>query len=162
MKAEKNHVIDVVFMLALLCVFTVCGLMVVFIGINVYKDTANNMESSYSERTALAYVAKQIRQNDQTNTIEISEIEGVTALVFNESKSGQDFCKYIYYYNGYLQEIYTIKSFVPVLTAGQEIIEIGGFDAEITQDGMIEITINQDDADDLSLTLALQSENALG
>lgn len=159
MKSSKSHVVDIVFILSLLCVFTMCGLIVVFIGINVYKDTASNMQDSYSERTALAYVAKQVRQNDSVGSIELGEVEGVEALVLNETRDGVEFCKYIYYYDGYLQELYAMKSFEAKLTAGQDIIAIDGFDVTWNDDGTLTIVVVREENEDLSLTLALQSDN---
>ncbi len=155
MKKQQEHVIDVIFSLSLLCVFTVCGLLVVFIGINVYKSTVENMGDAFSDRTAMAYVAKKIRQNDRTDGVDIVEVEGQTALLLCEEKDGETYCTYIYYYNGYLQELYTKASFAPVLTAGQSLIEIDGFTAIENADGTVTVTIYETAQDTTSLTLAL-------
>ena len=61
---RSSHIIDLLFVLSLFCVFTVCAFLVVSIGANVYRATAENMENTYSTRTALAYVTEKLRQHD--------------------------------------------------------------------------------------------------
>lgn len=158
MKSQREHVIDFVFSLSLLCVFAVCGLLVVFIGVKVYENTAYNMEEAFSDRTAMSYVAKQVRQNDRVDGVSLGEVEGTTALILSEEINGEIYCTYIYYYDGYLREIYAKESFAPVLLGGQSLIEIDGFDAAVNEDGTLTISI-EESAGTASLTLALQSSN---
>lgn len=156
MKKQQEHVIDFVFSLSLLCVFTVCGLLVVFIGVNVYKNTVENMSTAFSERTAMAYIAKQVRQNDTTDAISITEIEGEQALTITRVQSGETYCTYIYYYDGYLQELYAKDSFSPVLTAGQSLIAIDGFAVTQNEDDTLTITMVGEEGEN-TLILALHS-----
>lgn len=158
MKSQREHVIDFVFSLSLLCVFAVCGLLVVFIGVKVYENTAYNMEEAFSDRTAMSYVAKQVRQNDRVDGVSLGEVEGTTALILSEEINGEIYCTYIYYYDGYLREIYAKESFAPVLLGGQSLIEIDGFDAAVNEDGTLTISI-EESAGTASLTIALQSSN---
>ncbi len=156
MKRQREHAIDIVFALSLLCVFTACGLLVVFIGINVYKSTVSNMEEAFSDRTAMAFVAKQIRQNDRADAIYVGEIEGEEALIISEEINGELYYKYIYYYNGYLRELYAKESYEPVLLAGQALIEIDGFDVTM-QDNMLTICMKDTEDGEETLTLGLMS-----
>ncbi|MFI3236904.1 MAG: DUF4860 domain-containing protein [Lachnospiraceae bacterium] len=157
MNKQKEHVIDIVFSLSLLCVFTVCGLLVVFIGINVYKSTVNNMEDAFSDRTAMSFVAKQIRQNDRADGVYVSDIEGETALVLAEEMNGEVYCKYIYYYDGYLRELYAKEGYEPVLMAGQTLIAIDGFDITVQENATLTIYIEDYENGGEELTLALMS-----
>lgn len=117
------------------------------------------MESAFSERTAMSFVSKQIRQNDRSDGIEISEVEGQVALVLREEQDGEVFCKYIYYYDGYLYELYAKEAFEPVLAAGQALIEIDGWDIVANENGTLTVTILEDEAEKSSqLTLSLRSE----
>ncbi|MFI3208110.1 MAG: DUF4860 domain-containing protein [Eubacteriales bacterium] len=160
MKKQREHVIDMVFALSLMCVFTLCGLLVVFIGVNVYKDTVINMESTFSDRTAMSFLAKQIRQNDRSDGIEITEIEGQVALKFIEDIDEETFCKYIYYNEGYLYELYAKEEFTPVLSAGQQLIELDGWDIVLNENGTITLSIYYNDSTEEShLTLSLRSES---
>ncbi len=158
MKKQREHVIDLLFSLALLCVFTACGLMVVFIGIQVYQGTEENMSDAFAARTAMAYVAKKVRQNDTSGAISLTEIEGVDTLVITQQSGEDTYCTYIYCYNGYLYELYAKGGFSPTLAAGQALIAVDGFDVVLGEHGTVEITITQRDGDSSSLILALQSE----
>ncbi len=157
MRRNQKHVVDVAFVLSLLCLFAICGLLVVFIGIQVYKDTASNIETTFSGRTAISFVAKQIRQNDRENGVTIQTINGESVLVLQEEKEGTIFCKYIYTYDGYLCELYAKKEFEPVLTAGQDLVLINDFLVVENEDKTITITIEDNQGVSHSLLMALQS-----
>lgn len=159
MKLQREHVIDLLFTLSLLCVFTVSGLLLVVLGVGVYKDTVVEMESTYSDRTALSYLAKQVRQNDRVDGVQIGEVEGELALILAEESEGEFYYKYIYYYEGYLCELYANESFEPVLTAGQPLIAVDGWNIEANEDDTITFFIyDGEDGDEFSLTLSLRSE----
>lgn len=160
MKKQQEHVMDLLFSLSLLCVFTACGLMVVFLGIHVYQNTVDDMSDAFATRTAMSYIAKKVRQNDWKDGVSLTEIEGQTALTFTQEKDGEVFCTYIYYYNGYLQELYAKESFSPLLSAGQALIAIDEFTAVQNENGTLTISITQAEQSPSTLILALQSSAA--
>ncbi len=158
MKTNQKHVVDVAFVLSLLCLFVICGLLVVFIGIQVYKGTAANVETTFSGRTAIYFITKQIRQNDRENGVLIQEIDGKQVLVLQEEIDESVFCKYIYTHDGYLCELYAKEEFEPVLTAGQELVPIKEFYVVENEDGTISITIEDEQGESHSLIIALRSK----
>lgn len=159
MKRQREHAIDFVFSLSLLCVFTVCGLLLVFLGISVYKDTVLEMESAYSDRTAMAFLAKQVRQNDRTDGVEIGEVEGELSLILTEEVDGEIYCKYIYYYDGYLCELYAEEEVEPTLSGGQPLLEIDGWNVVENENETFTFYIYDEEAgDEFRLTLSLRSE----
>ncbi len=153
---QREHVVDLLFSLSLLCVFTACGLVVVFIGIGVYQNTVDDMTTAFASRTAMAYVAKQVRQNDTTGAIGIAEIEGTQALAITKTQDGECYCTYIYYDSGYLQELYAKASFSPVLSAGQKLLAVDGFAVAQNANGTFTVTITTA-AGESSLVLATQT-----
>ncbi len=159
MKKQREHVMDLLFSLSLLCVFAACGLAVVFIGIQVYQGTEENMSDAFAARTAMAYVAKKVRQNDVSDAISLTEIEGVDALMITQQAGEDTYCTYIYSYNGYLCELYAKGSFSPTLAAGQSLIAVDEFDAAWGEYGTLCITITQSNGESSSLMLALQSDD---
>ena len=58
--AQKGHVVDFLFTLALFCVFAASALMVVVIGANVYRQTVRGMDSNYDSRTSLTYLTEKV------------------------------------------------------------------------------------------------------
>ena len=71
----KSSVIDLLFTLALFCVFCASALAVVLIGADVYTSTVRSMDRSYSTRTACAYLAEKARQSDRAGAISLGEVE---------------------------------------------------------------------------------------
>ncbi len=158
MKQSKGHIIDFVFVLSLFLVLTVCGLLLVFMGSNVYKKTAEDYDNSFSERTTMAFLAKQVRQNKSLNAIKVGNVEGEKALVIREENEFGIFDKYIYCYDKKLCEIYAKESFIPVLSAGKSLVDIENFDVNIDESGFLTLTIENFDNEKNSLTLSLLSE----
>ena len=60
----RRHVIDLLFTLALFCVFAASALLVVLIGADVYESSARGMDRNFGLQTSLHYVAAKVRQND--------------------------------------------------------------------------------------------------
>ena len=81
MQRARSSVIDVLFTLALFCVFCASALAVVLIGADVYTSTARNMDQNFSARTAVSYVAEKVRQSDAAGAVALGEIGGGQALV---------------------------------------------------------------------------------
>ena len=63
-KQERNHIVDVLFVLALFVVFTLSALVLVILGANVYRQTVSYMDENYEARTAYSYLTEKVRQND--------------------------------------------------------------------------------------------------
>lgn len=82
---EQVHITDLLFSLGLLCLFTISSLTVLLIGAHVYKQTALDMKTNYTTRTALTYVAEKVRQHDSTSSISLGTLEDAPALELSES-----------------------------------------------------------------------------
>ena len=53
---EKNHVTELLFPVALLCVFLITGVLVIMTGANVYRNTVRNSDRNYHLQTSLSYI----------------------------------------------------------------------------------------------------------
>lgn len=135
MEREKHFIVDVLFVLALFGLFAVSALILVTIGANVYKRTVDDMSANYETRTSVSYIAEKIRQNDTLSLssedgISITELSREPALLLEQDINGEAFYTYLYYYDGYLKELFVRKgSFIGSnsLTAGQNIMELSSF-----------------------------------
>ena len=103
---EQTHATDLLFSLGLLCLFTISALTVLLIGAHVYKQTALDMKTNYTTRTALTYVAEKIRQHDSADSISLGTIEDVPALELAESIDGISYITYIYEDENALKELF--------------------------------------------------------
>ena len=55
-KNDNRHMVDILFVIALFCVFALSALMLVIIGSNVYKKTVTNMDNNFDSRTSFSYI----------------------------------------------------------------------------------------------------------
>ena len=80
-KQERNHIVDVLFVLALFVVFTLSALVLVILGANVYRQTVSYMDENYEARTAYSYLTEKVRQNDVYGSIYVGELECQDVLI---------------------------------------------------------------------------------
>lgn len=125
-----SHMVDLLFTLALFCVFAASALMVVLIGANVYKSTVEQMDENFGGRTSLTYVATKIRQNDLAGGIRVTELGGVPALVLDQTVEGAVYQTWIYHYDGALREVFVSAENAPTSPDGDAIIEVADFSIE--------------------------------
>lgn len=153
MRREKPFIVDILFVLAVFGVFTVCALVLVTIGSEIYRHTVDEMSRNYETRTAIAYIAEKIRQNDGllsdssadvNNKISISTLEGIPALQITQEVNGDNYLTYLYLHNGFLKELY-IRSDTDlggnILAAGQDIIKLSDFRMTQINDNLLEIEL---------------------
>lgn len=158
---HNRHVVDIVFVLALFCVFAACALMLVTLGANVYKQTMNDMDSNYSNRTAFAYVTEKLRQGDSADTISIVQYHDSTAVLFKQDIDGTTYCTYLYLdSDGYLKELF-VKEGTRLgsgsSSAGQKILELESFQAECLSDSLFHFTMVSKDHETMSLYVTSHS-----
>lgn len=152
---RRSTKIDGVFVIALFTMFAVTAFLLILIGAKQYQNTANTMDANYETRTISSYLTEKLRQNDTSGTITITEIDGTPALALKTIENDISYVTYIYYYENALREIVVNESSVFSLETGQEIIQIGGFEADLISDNLLKITIttNEDQKHMLYLTL---------
>lgn len=159
-KEENRHIVDVLFVLALFCVFAISALMLVTIGANVYQKTVNNMDANYSSRTAFSYVTEKIRQNDTSQTISIGSIENHPAIILSQDIDGRIFNTYLYEYDGYLTELFTSADLNlggDILKAGHPLIPIKDFSLSEIEPSLYRFVLSTEDTEPISLYISTQS-----
>lgn len=96
---------DLFFTLGVFCVYAVCALLVAAIGLRAYRVIADDMQDTYSTRTALAYVVEKVRQHDTAGGAVLTEWESAPALVLTDAVGDETFTTYIYADAGNLYEL---------------------------------------------------------
>lgn len=160
-ESNNRHIVDVLFVLALFGVFAASALMLVTIGANVYKKTVSNMNDNFEERTAYSYISEKIRQNDIYDSVEIGDLEGVSALLFIRRVGDDEYCTCLYFYDGYLKELFMRRdSFTGtnLLQAGQDIMPLSSLSMEEAKPGLIRLTMDTGSRP-LTLYASLRSDN---
>lgn len=140
-KSESRHMVDVLFVLTLFCVFAVCSILLIAVGAKVYQNTIDNMASHFTSTTSISYISEKIRQNDHSDGILIEEFGGSNALVLLNEYNGEEYCTYIYSYGGRLKELFTKRNIELSPESGQDILAISDFSIIAVDDGLYEITL---------------------
>lgn len=156
-KNEKRHMVDVLFVLTLFCVFALCSILLIAVGAKVYQNTINSMETHFTSTTSLSYITEKIRQNDFSQGIVVEEFGGNDALVLLSEYNGEEYCTYIYFYAGHLKELFTKRSIALSPEAGQDILAISDFIITKLDNGLFEITLI--DAEHKSSTIRISTKS---
>lgn len=160
LKEENRHIVDVLFVLALFCVFAISALMLVTIGANVYQKTVNNMDTNYSSRTAFSYVTEKIRQNDASRTISIGTLEDRPAIILTQEIEGQLYNTYLYEYDGYLTELFTSADLNlggDILKAGHPLMPVKEFTLYEAEPSLYRFVLSTEEEKSVSLYISIQS-----
>lgn len=160
-KQEKNHIVDVLFVLALFVVFTLSALVLVILGANVYKQTVRYMDENYNARTAYSYLTEKVRQNDMYDCISIEELEGITALALTQEINETAYITYLYLHEGNLRELFMRQGSdigSDPLSAGKKILPLNDWSLEMVNNRLLHITLTLEDRTQKELYISLRSQ----
>lgn len=135
---------DTVFVAALFVLFAMTACLLVLIGARQYRATASAMNKNYEIRTAASYLTEKIHQNDCSAGISIVEFAGGNALALAD-ETDSSYTTYIYYYDGYLRELFVGENAVYTPDSGQEIVACDAFEPELIRSGLILATVTDTD-----------------
>ncbi len=159
-KHEKNHIVDVLFVLALFVVFTLSALVLVILGASVYKQTVSYMDENYTARTAYSYLTEKVRQNDLHDSIFIGQLEDTPALVLTREIDGTAYATYLYLYEGSLRELFMRQGNdigADPLSAGREILPLHDWKLEMAGEHLLHISLTLEDDSEKELYISLYS-----
>ncbi|MDE6675368.1 MAG: DUF4860 domain-containing protein [Acetatifactor sp.] len=159
-KQEKNHIVDILFVLALFVVFTLSALVLVILGASVYKQTVSYMDDNYTARTAYSYLTEKVRQNDLYNSISLGQLEDTDALVLTREINGTTYATYLYLHEGSLRELFMRQGSdigTDPLSAGQKILPLTDWTLEMEEEHLLHIALTLEDNSHKDLYIALRS-----
>lgn len=158
MKLSKDHLTDVFFTLSLFGVFVTSSFILIMIGIQVYRSSAAQLETTYSTRTALSYAAEKVRQHDTAGGVSLTEIDGNTALVMKDEAGGETYLTYIYPNGEYLCEL-SLKEGTPVSSElGEKILKVNNFTISDKGNNFLNLSVTDNNGTLMSLLLHLRSK----
>lgn len=108
MKPDSNSgALRTVVVFCLAGLYLVLAVGVTLLGSGVYRAVASTADENYTQRTALSYVANQVRRGSSA-PVAVGQFEGLSALRLSEAgDDGSVYVTYIYCYDGQLRELYT-------------------------------------------------------
>ena len=162
MKLKKQrHVVDFLFPLALFVLFAVCALLVILYAARSYGNVVDSSSLNTSARTATSYVTEKLHQNDANGGISKGKLDGLDALLLKQDVNGKEYVTYIYYYDGYLSELYAPESANLSASAGTKILEIKDFKIEELSEGsLFEISCTDENGDIDTQLVSVKSTNS--
>ena len=135
-----NSRIDTIFVLIIFCVFAISVLLVLMLSAEMYKKMTDISREGYDDRTGLSYIWTKVKNNDNAGKIHIGDFNGVPALCFDEEFSGVTYTTRVYFYDGWVRELFSEADIDFLLEDGSQIIEIDDLEFEELGPGLIRIT----------------------
>lgn len=154
-KRRNTWIANYASILALLCIFIIGSLVLMNVGVHVYKNIVENNAQNFRLRASLSYVATKVRQYDTADTVFVREEDGIPMLVFAEELEGATYLTRIYCYDGNMMELFQEEGLEHDLNDGFEIMELDDLQIE-QQENQILLTA-MDGGEKESLTLSLRS-----
>jgi hypothetical protein len=158
---NKRHMIDILFVLSLFCVFAISSVVLILFGADIYKKTVSRMDSNYASRTSVAYITEKIRQSDQYDSIMIDDSQGYERLMMTQEIDGLTYATSLYEYDGYLYELFARTDIELPIDAGQQVIAISGLKFELLSDSLLKIdyTDESDNAQTIYVSLHCKAKS---
>ena len=139
---RKNYgLIRAASLIAVMALFAISGVVMVNVGVIVYKNIAEENLENYELQTALSYIRTKLEQNDEKGKVEIKNIADGTGLILKEhTDEGENIETVIYCYDGSIRE-FTHDADAPFQPEdGFEIIRAAAITVEMRDNGLVRLT----------------------
>lgn len=157
----SKHLMDIMFVLSLFCVFAVSSVILIILGADVYNKTTTNINKNYTTRTTIAYFTEKLRQSDTQNSFSIIDIDNHSVLAIYSIIDDMEYATYLYEYDGELCELFTRSDLDIPLDAGQKIMEIENLSFSKVTPTLICISFSNADNEKTSVYIALHCNNTV-
>ncbi len=158
-KKFQRHVIDILFVLALMALFAISSVMIIAIGASVYRQTVDTMSDNYSLRTSYSYITEKIRRSDTDAGVEIGKIGNSSSLLLRQNIDGISYTTYLYFYEGSLMEMFVRSDMEFSEELGTPIMEIAGLQFTSSENkNILNIKITEKDGTRRTLLIKLRSD----
>ena len=152
-KKMIGHQIDGLIALLLFGVFAACLLAVLLTGAGAYKRLNARNEGAYYHRTCLQYVANRVHQAPKPEDVMLEPFGDGNALAITD----RDGCiTRVYYYDGYLMELYSSASFALSPQDGERIMEVEKLELTM-EDGMLKVSVTDQEGKSSEMLLSLST-----
>ena len=102
---KESKLTDLMALMVLL-VFALCIMMVLLMGTRVYQRLLDKGAVSFTDRMSVRYITTRVHQAE---TVSIGDFEGCTALVIPEEVDGEVYNTLVYWYDGYIRELFCVE-----------------------------------------------------
>lgn len=159
-KGLNKHGVSSVAVLIIMSIFAVCVLMVLLTGAGSYERLAQRDLAVYEWRTNIQYITQKIRQSDSADAVWVAPFDektNINTLFLAEMIKNRVYITRIYYYNGYIYELYSDERANMKPSDGTQIMQIKDMKISL-ENGKVNINITCNDNTKLTQTLILRSK----
>ena len=125
---KQRHSIDIIFSLSIFTVFVICSFLVLLFQAQSYRSIIEQGERIENLHTPLAYIREKIRSNDVSDSIHVTELNGLPVIEIENIE--EETITYIYEYEDNLMELYVSELVEPLLESGTPLFDIKEFEVE--------------------------------
>jgi len=140
MGTKRGQRIDTIFVLMLFCIFAMSVLMVLMLNGRIYKNMNDLSREGYGEQVCLSYVWSRVKNEDAAGELRIGDFNGNKALCFDEKYGGVSYSTFVYFYDGYIRELFCQSGLGLAPEDGEPVIEAKDFSVQQLENGLIEVT----------------------
>lgn len=115
--------------LLLFLIFVVGSFFIVSSEIQGYQNIHNSITQVDELMTPLAYLNTKLKAYDQRDMIALVELEETMCLKLSDESSAT----YIYYRDGYIQEVSVAVDYIPLLDEGEKLFAVDGLKITLQQ-----------------------------
>lgn len=120
-KTTKNSTGSLLTLLAFTLLITSL-LLVLLSGADVVNRITERDRNGYDRRTAVQYMTTRIRHSDSDGALSVGTYNDSTALIITEEIDGETFQTFIYYYDGYICELFCRAGYTPAPEFGEKVL----------------------------------------
>lgn len=139
---KKNHSVDLLFTVALFCMFALSAMVILIAGANVYRGVNARGELEYNTMTPLSYIEQKVRQHDYSGGVTVTDINGTAVLCLHTTKNDVGYTTYIYESNGELKEAFWKDGTEPDLSTGTGLMDLESLSFGIEGDRLLRIELD--------------------
>lgn len=150
---SQKHSIDSLATLLLFAMYILFLVFLLLFGAGNYQASVKNLDTNNNLYTAASYITTKFRQHDLPGSTSVTELQGCTAICFQEDIEGKDYSTYIYFDDGHLKELFTAADSQADISMGTQLAELADFQVEMVEDSFYRITLTDTDGRSSSFLL---------
>lgn len=147
---RSRTIIQIMCTLSLFLLFAICSLILITISASNYKGLLGDADDNFNANSSLRYVTNKLHAYDTENGIHIETINNIQCLSLKKGSDNELYKTLIYYYDGYLYELYASTDFVFSPGKGEKLMKLNDFKFNISENNTI--TLNARTLNDKEVT----------
>ncbi len=159
MHHDHKHMIDILFVLSLFCVFAVSAVVVILFGANIYRSTVSHMDHNYTQRTSIAYITEKIRQSDESGALQLRTENNTPVLMLTSVINDIPYATSLYEFNGWLYELFARTDIELPLDAGQPVMEVSSLSFKEISPSLLSVSITDSTGEAETIYVSIHSDS---